>query len=306
MILRRFISVLLLSSGQRFLIYSRMRPRAEALNHAILVQHIARGSQHERATRKLENQWSAKNKRSTYVDAVAKIDQLVDNLLSGIRDIISGHRKGLPAHHDTVRQADAFLTEIFPFGVYAITSLPYVDEVMAVEVLVDKMQGELAPLVEHFGLQSKLAQLAELVAEYRRLVDLGREDVEFTQVRKSRNRGQQILREVVAIVLGTYFDSQDDDHVAAREHLLEPLIEELDAQHSRLRVQRRTKNGEPDGDTEIEAEIELDDDTEIEPEIELDSQTEIEPDGDSGSEAAALSGSAGDKRADNDTGPLGQ
>ena len=243
-LLHQLIPILRLSSGQRFLIYNRMAPLAQELGQARLLAHLDLASAHEQVTRELENRWNAATTR-VFGDQVAEIDSLVDLTLSGIRDIAVGQAKGLPAHHPVAARVDEFLTEVFPHGVRAITALPYVDQVMAVEVIVGKLNNGLASSARQLGLSDKVEQLTALTAEYRRLVDVGRSDVGFAEVREARDVGHDYMREIVAIVVGTYFDSRNDEHVKARESLLEPLVDQLALQQQKTRARRRGSAGQP-------------------------------------------------------------
>lgn len=237
-IMQRIMPLMQFSTGRRIVAYRRVKTLAESRNLTDLVRHIERALEHEHKTRELENHWSALQRQGVYANRVKEIDGAVDQMLSGIRDIVTGQARGLPAHEPMVQMVEHFMAEIFPFGVGAVTSLPYRDQIAAVEVILAKMQNGLSPAVRELGLSAKLRHLVDLTAEYRRLVDLGRTDVDFAAVREARERGQAFLREIIAIILGRFFDSENRNHLQSREELLAPVIEQLDELHVQARARR--------------------------------------------------------------------
>lgn len=265
-IMKQVIPLMQFSTGQRLRILHRLRELAGERGFGEILPLIDRAIEHEQRTRALENHWAGRTGRSLYADQVVDIDGIVDQLLGGIRDIARGHARGLPAYDPVTRMCEHFLTEVFPNGLQAIVSLPYVDQVAAVEVIVGKLNGELADTVRQLGLEQKRDRLAELTVEYRRLVDEGRRDLRFADIREARERGQQLLREVIVVVLGRFHDSTDPDQLAVREALLAPLLVQLDETRARARARRRNRIDEPDpnGPGEAPAGDVDDDDADVE------------------------------------------
>ncbi len=238
--LEQILPMLQFTTGRRIMVYDRLEPIAHTYNDTTLVEHIGKARYHDRDTRALENHWSNRNSRSPYPQELIELDNTVDNVLTAIRDIAQAQAAGYSSEVPIVEQVDEFLTELYPYGVAAVTSLPFVDQVAAVEAMVDKMQNGLQSTVETLGLQAKLSQLSTLIAEYRDLVNEGSSVVNFTDVRAARSRGQLYLREIIAIIIGHYYNSEDPAHNQARDALLAPILEQLDELR---RITRSRRNG---------------------------------------------------------------
>ena len=245
-ILKQLIPLMQFSTGQRLRILHRLRQRALEHGFRELLPLIDRAIEREQRTQALENNWPGRSMRSPYTDQVVDIDAIVDQLLGGLRDVARGHIRGLPADDPMAVMCEHFLTEVFPNGLQAVVSLPFVDQVAAVEVIVGKLGGELADTVRALGLEQKRERLAELTVEYRRLVDEIRSEMRFTDIREARALGHELLRQIIVMVLGRFHDAADPDHLAARDALLAPLIIQLDETRARARARRRNRADESD------------------------------------------------------------
>lgn len=210
------------TSGHRISMYNQIRPMAEKRDQETLIQHIDRARAHDLQTRNLENQWEAQPARTPYPAELPLLDGMADRTLTSIRDIAVAQAAGLAPGDAWHEKVEHFVADVFPAGVFAITSLPYVEQVAAMEVIVDKLRRQHAPLVAELGLERKALRLAELTVAYRACVDRTR-PIDFAVVRQARQRGQAYMLEIIGLILGTYFDSDNPEHVAAREELLAPI-----------------------------------------------------------------------------------
>src|SRR6185503_7564217 len=100
---------------------------------------------HELATREIERRWSGEPSDAGTNPVAQRRDVLVDLALGAIRDHALAQAQGAapddPIHADLER----FGKRLFPVSVYAVTTLPYVDELAAVDDIVVLLKGELAP-----------------------------------------------------------------------------------------------------------------------------------------------------------------
>jgi hypothetical protein len=238
-----FITVLRLSPGRRIQVYRKMRPLAEALRETGLVAHIDKAMSHDAHTR-LTIDRHKHGGRNAYAGPVGLVDGPADRMLSGLYAMIKGAAAGLPPRHPLTIMSEELIKDTFPNGPGAITHLPYSDQVVAMENLVTMLTGEHAERVAKLGLAVKLSQLAEITLEYRRLVDLGTGPNTAPDVRAANRRGHGYMSEVVSIILGTYFDSENPAHVTTREKLLAPLIEQIEI----VRLTRRARRSPGDDD----------------------------------------------------------
>jgi hypothetical protein len=237
-----YFSMVQFSAGQRISTYNQMRPLAEGQGLARLVRHMDRARAHDIHTHRLDSLWVVQQTRGLYPPELQGTDDASDHTLTGIRDVALGHIRGLPADDPLRGQVEHFLADVFPGGVGATTSLPYVDQVAAMEMIVARLQGEHWPLAQELGLQRKVRQLGELTIAYRDYVDAGVQPLAFSEVRAARERGHGYLLETVAIILGTYHDSDDAEHVRKRDALMAPI----DKMAAVIRAMARARrNGSP-------------------------------------------------------------
>jgi hypothetical protein len=218
-----YFSMVQFTSGQRISTYNQVRPIAEEQGFARLVLHVDRARAHDVHTRRLDSLWVVQQTRGVYPPELQDTDDVSDQTLTGIRDVALGHIRGLPVHDPLHGKVEHFLADVFPGGVGATTSLPYVDQVAAMEVILAKLQGEHWPLAQGLGLQRKVRQLGELTTAYRAYVDGGARPLAFSEVHAARERGHGYLLETVAIILGTYHDADDAEHVRKRAELMAPI-----------------------------------------------------------------------------------
>lgn len=238
------------TSGHRISVYNQIRPITVKRNLPIITRHIDRAKAHDLKTRDLENQWEAQTGRTLYPGELPGLDGTADRTLTSVRDIAVAQLEGLPPGDPLHDKVDHFLTDVFPAGVFAITSLPYVEQVVAMEVIVDKMQRIHAPLMRELGLERKVAQLAGLTVAYRACVDKAR-PLDFATVRDARQRGQEYLLEIIGLIIGTYHDGDNPEHEAARNELLAPIQAHDEMIRAGLRA-RRARGEAPAGDVPVD------------------------------------------------------
>lgn len=237
-----YISMVRFSAGQRISTYNQVRPIAEAQELTTLVHHVDRSKTHDFHTQRLDSLWVVQQTRGLYPPELQATDDAADHTLTGIRDVAAGHVRGLPADDPFRAQVHRFLDDVFPGGVGATTSLPYVDQAAAMEMILDKLHGEHWPLAQDLGLARKVRYLQKLTVEYRGYVDAGAKPLTFAEVRAARERGHEYLLQAVAIILGTYHDHDDPEHVRKRNELMAPI----DKMASIVRaVARARRNGTP-------------------------------------------------------------
>jgi hypothetical protein len=229
--------VLRFSAGRRIRLYDQILPLAKERKLREVIAYIVRARSHDMELRALENQWAADAGRRVYADSVQALDQVVDQNTTSVRDVAVGHVRGLPADNPLRREVGEFVTAVFPAGPGAITSLPYVDQVAACEVVVEQVQGRFAPLMARLGLTDKVAYLAALVAEYRDEVNKTPEPLDYAVVREMRDRGHKYMVDILAMIGGRYYDSDNREHVATRDELLAPFF----AQHHIVRAGYRLR-----------------------------------------------------------------
>jgi len=229
------------TTGERIRTLQRMLPVARDLGDDTIVGKIELALGFERGTSDLESRWAAPNRRTMYVPELVATDNETDSQLTALRDVADAQARGLAGDHPVARRSRRLLAAIFPGGVQAVTAKPYVDQAALVEHIVDRLTTELVDDVAILGLTAKVAHLVELAARYREQVNRSPGTLNYATVQAARVRGIELLCEVLAVILGVYHDSQNPDHVAGREALVTPILEQ-DEEH-RIRSRRRRGAG---------------------------------------------------------------
>lgn len=241
-----WIDVGALSTGRRLFALEEMKGEAQALGeNEDVVARIDEATAHDEHTRDLEGLWGGV--RAGNLDSVnmGAVDARLDKVISAVRDGAEAQRQGAPDDDPIHETVDTFLKTAMPEGVYAITSLPYVDQLSATQKLLATLRGPLAGTVSELGLTRPVNLIAQILPEYRAgLHGPGGLGVTFVPVREARLRGRRYLREIVALIVGRYNRDEDPVHRAARERLLTPLLKQVQAARA-LRGRRSGNGAEP-------------------------------------------------------------
>lgn len=241
--LRELFNLYDFSTGRRLFALGRIMKAAGEQSFPELEAHCAIAIKQDRYTRTLENRWAAPAERTS---AVQPIDVKVDRALVAIRDVVQGHA-GEDEEEEPRMEARALLTAIFPEGVVAVIQLPYVEELSAVERILETLKGKkFAPLVAEMGLGRKVKHLTKQAAEYRAALEAAApEQVAFDKVRAARADGQDMLLQAVAMIVGKHRTRTEAD-VAARVALLGPILEQNEAIRLYLKARRAVQDVNPD------------------------------------------------------------
>ncbi|WP_437761448.1 hypothetical protein WMF27_04705 [Sorangium sp. So ce281] len=129
------------------------------------MKHCEAAIEHDLATRAIERRWAGEPLATGANPAAQRIDVLVDRTLGAIRDHVVAQTQGAAPDDPIHEEVAAFLKPIFPVSVQAITSLPYLDELAAVDDIVALLKGELALAVKEFGLGRLVTRLAPILQQ---------------------------------------------------------------------------------------------------------------------------------------------
>lgn len=247
--LNQFIYVGELSTGRRLFVMRRTRPLIEARGHDDVLLHIDEGIAHDMQTRQVDLVWSTVRSRAQSAPSIGPVDVRVDHGMTALRDAAQAQARGAAPSDAIHGQVESFLGEVLPLGVYAVTSLPYVEQLNAMEIMVDKLQGPLLAQVVELGIMRQSLRLTELLPLYRDAIygsAGGNTGLDFATVRAARQRGQRYLYEVIAMILGKYYRADDPAHKAARAELLGPIVEQSEAVRAYLRARRAVRDVDPE------------------------------------------------------------
>lgn len=232
-----------LSTGRRLFALQQTQARAEEHGHPKLKEHCALAIEHDQGTRDLEVRWTRAASAVKSTPALQRIDIRVDRTLTAIRDTAMAQAEGAEPGDDIGAIAERLVSILFPTGVQAITSLPYVEELSAVDKIVIELKGPSAGLVEDLGLKRLTTRLSKLAVAYRAALEATPEpEIEFGKVRAARAWGQELVLEAVALIVGKHYTATD---AAVRAALLEPILRQNEAVRGYLRARRQVQDVDP-------------------------------------------------------------
>lgn len=235
--LQDILNLYVFSTGRRLFALKQVHQAAKERKLSALISQVAEAIKHDRATRALELRWSKQVSIAPGVGEAPRLDAMLDRTVSGLRDAAQAHAEGAEEGEAIVKVVNDFIADLFPAGVQAVTQLPYVDELSAVEEIIEKLKGPHAKTVKELGLGRFVARLEGMLPKYRAALEGPKSEISFGSVKAARALGQDYLLQVVAMILGA-FPKSTPDHVAARTALLTPILRQNEAIRQYMRGRR--------------------------------------------------------------------
>lgn len=227
-----FINLYVFTPGRRVYALRRLREIAIARGVDDLVPAIDEALAHEAHTAALESAWGVT--QAEVETRPREIDPQIDRNLLLIDQIL---RHYADQGGEVGRYAGALVAALFPHGVSHHIRLPYIDQLAANERVLSTLEAaERQTWVERLGLRMLVASLRELNEVFGHALRLREQEaaVTFADVRAARERGQALLLEIVARVLGRFPTAADAE---TRTALLQPIAD----QNEEIRLYRRRR-----------------------------------------------------------------
>lgn len=271
---RQLISLVRFTTGRRIYVYRQVRAAAQSLNQPTLVDHIDTAIAHDRNVLDLETRWRTRTPfRRRHAPAAQQVDDRLDLAITALRDVPMSYVRATPVGDPMREAAERFIAEVFPDGVAPITSLPFVDQLAAVEHMLDVIASDVTVEVATLSLGYMVSVVTQLTDEYRTVLDRKTITVEFPDVQAARDIGQDNLSELIAMILGQFHKTRDRAHQQARASLLGPIL----AQQQAIRAYLRDRSPVPDVDPDGEPDAATGEPPEIAPPAELEPDTAPTP-----------------------------
>lgn len=145
--------------------------------------------------------------RASKIDA--KLDQSVSSLFKGLKTQLD-----LPPDSTRHQLAREVIDDLFPEGVYPITSLRYEDEHGAVQVMLNRLDAKYSQHISQLGLDEHVALVTDLNDKYGEvLTHTDDSHLTYADVRAARKEANARYRELLVVILAEYVD---DDEARAR------------------------------------------------------------------------------------------
>ncbi|MDI1481692.1 hypothetical protein [Polyangium sp. y55x31] len=233
------------STGRRLFALHQVRKLAQASELIDLVGHTGNAIAYDTDTRALEARWAGR-KQSTFSPEARQLDIYVDAALGAFRDGADAQIRACAPGDPIADAALKMLDVLFPKGVGAITTLGFVDELAEVNRILERVnEPDYKALVTELGLTRQVARLAGLEGQYRAAIEGTGGTLTYAQVKDARAKGQSLLLQVVAMILGKY-PSDNEADLATRGALLSPILVQNEAIRRYLRDRKPIEDVNPE------------------------------------------------------------
>ncbi len=137
-----------------------------------------------------------------------ELDDKIDSTLTQIRDAAEIFAD-MEHETDQKEAAEEFMGELFPAGVYPITSKKFGEQQADVEAYVGRMRGPLSAHVDKMSLNDLVDQLEELNQEFGEKLDTTGEQIEYDEVEAAIVEAEDAFDKVLAGVMYKYGDDME-------------------------------------------------------------------------------------------------
>ncbi|MDI1475568.1 DUF6261 family protein [Polyangium sp. y55x31] len=244
-LLASLLSFYTFSTGRRLFALSQVRKAAVAASLVDLAAHAETAITHDKETRDLEAKWAAR-KPTTYSPEAKQLDIYVDAAITAFRDGAEAQIRASATGDPLAEAAQKMLTVLLPKGAGAVTSLPFVEELAEVQRILSRVdEPDYKALVTELGLTRQVARLKALEGQYRAAIEGPGGQLTFAQVKDARAKGQSLMLQAVAMILGKHPSDSEADR-KARGALLGPILVQNEAIRRYLRERKPIEDVNPE------------------------------------------------------------
>lgn len=228
MLLQEYVNLYVFTPGRVVFAVRRVRQIAAELGNAPVVAACDAALAPAGSALDLEQAWAkARTTRSGKRAKAPGLDAQVDRTLSALATTVDGVVAALPADSPRAAAALLFRGQAFPSGPGALTSLPYEDELAAVQSLLRRCtgSGDLVTPVERLQIQYLVDRLGELAGQFQEVLgQSSTRELGYDQVVDARAATQEKLLKLFVKILG--IDAERPEDEAHLSRLLAPILEQ--------------------------------------------------------------------------------
>lgn len=240
--LAEFIDLYQFSLGSIAYCIGEMRTTLEELGNE---EALARAEKAKKAcdrARQLQYDWDQQKKKAPLErEGAERLDNEIDNLLSGLLQTVEPFAE-FEVETDKQRRARELLDQLFPEGVYPITSKQFEDQHVAVNELLDRLDDSFSKHVETLGIGDLVDRLRELNDEFGETLSGEADGVDYSEVEASFTAAQDAFHGLLVQVLADYTDD-----MATLNRVMEPVLEQR--KRTARHMKRRGTKPEVDPET---------------------------------------------------------
>jgi tetratricopeptide (TPR) repeat protein len=188
----------------------------------------------------------AAQSKSTSTELDARLDRALSNTLKFLE--VAGD---LPEGHPQQGAAAKVIEDLFPEGVFPITSLPYEDQLGAVEIVLQRLDEDYQDEVELLHMGPHVERLQQAFDAFEEaLTYLDGNPLTYDMVLAARTEAAEAYHKLVASLLVAYIDND-----ATRARVLRPVITQNDWTARYYRRRGTSPEVDPDSGEPIDGDV---------------------------------------------------
>jgi hypothetical protein len=160
-----------------------------------------------------------------------ELDAKIDDTLGSLSDSVRSYAE-IETDSELTRLANELVEDLFPNGVFHITSKPYESQHATVSQLTGRMRDDYAEHIEELRLEPIVSRLEELNAEFGELLDSAGDDVQYDEVQQAKVEAEDKFHMLIGHLLCTYGDERE-----TFQRVMAPINEQ--SRRTRRQIQRR-------------------------------------------------------------------
>ncbi len=137
-----------------------------------------------------------------------ELDDKIDSTLTQIKDAAEIFA-GIDRDNEQKRVAEEFLNELFPAGVYPITSKKFGEQHADVEAILERLKGPFSKHVDTMSLNGLVEQLEELNREFGEKLDTTGDHIDYDEVEAAIVEAEDAFHKVVVRLMYEYADDMN-------------------------------------------------------------------------------------------------
>jgi hypothetical protein len=194
----------------------------------------------ERA-RQLEYDWEQQKQNDPLTRPEAKaLDDKIDSTLSRLMQVAEAFADSNRETRES-RLAGEMLDDLFPSGVYPITSKPFDEQNYAVDELLERLNGEFSEHVRAVGMESLVEELDDLNEQFSEELNTTGEAVAYKEVEAARADAEDAFHRLIAKVMYDYGDDMETFN-----RVMEPVHEQTERTRRSLKRSGRIPTIDPE------------------------------------------------------------
>ena len=250
------IAIVYLSTGRRLYALRQCLEVAKTMAFDKLIPLVEEAIAHDIRTVAMENAWTRSRRVSKARGESVQIDNRIDAVLGAVFKRLKEPISVLKESSPVVIASKKIIDQLFPEGVQPIITLPFEEQLVRNQTILDRLtdESDLAKDAGTTNLTPFIEELLELNNRFKDQLDKSKtKEIGYDTLEAARDQGNLHIRQIAAVVLGTYYRTTTDD-AEKRQALLTPFLEQAERISQARKGRRGPQDIDPDSGEELPGE----------------------------------------------------